>query len=175
MTSKDRRRRKRSGKGVVASGDVAGVSIVASTRGWHSSALVSIADARLREAGRLHTGKMMTGAAYISGYAVEILLKALIADRHFGKWFPLLRVPDQFKTHNLDVLLKHSGYSDQLRMAVENNRILGVNWTIAKQWKTELRYMNLKAREADDIFTAMASPDNGVAAWLRLWATGRAA
>lgn len=140
-------------------------------RGWPSSVLIHIADQRLAEARQLRAKQFLTGSAYLAGYAVEIILKALIAERHFGSWLPL-KVQETIKTHNLEVLLKKYGLDGQLKNASEKNKILRINWAITKQWKTEIRYLNLKKPEADDIFQSIACPANGTAGWFRIWATG---
>jgi hypothetical protein len=101
--------------------------------------LTSIARARLRDAKSLFASKRYDGAVYMSGYAVELALKARIV--RTLKWaggFP--ETPAEFsglqtfKSHNLDVLLKLTGWQAKIRTKYP------VDWARVSQWDPESRY-----------------------------------
>ena len=100
--------------------------------------LRAIARARLRDAQVLLKGKRFDGAFYISGYAVELALKARIC--RTLKWPDFPQSGPEFddfrslRTHSLEVLLKFSGVEE--RVTAEH----APEWTVVVCWDPEKRY-----------------------------------
>jgi hypothetical protein len=139
-----------------------------STQGLRYNVLCQLAETRILEGNALLKLEYYTGAAYISGYAVELYLKAYLSFQHNAGFWPL-NVPEKYKTHNLENLLGECGLRATMRTASIHNPELGINWNIiTTQWETELRYRNLKKNLAVDICEAVAARKDGVAQWLRL-------
>lgn len=101
-----------------------------SPHGLRSNVLCEIADDRVREATILLGSGQFTGAAYLAGYAVELLLKAVLSSRRHGgiRLVDSSEVSFEYKTHNLEDLLKFCGLKDQMRSAAARNFELGSNW-----------------------------------------------
>jgi HEPN domain-containing protein len=80
--------------------------------------LRAIARARLRDAQVLLKARRFDGAFYLSGYAVELALKARICRTLKWREFPQSgREFEDFKslrTHDLEVLLKFSGFEERV-------------------------------------------------------------
>src|SRR5213080_529431 len=97
-----------------------------------------IARARLKDAEVLFAGRRYDGAAYLSGYAVELALKARIC--RTLKWSDFPSTPGEFssyqsfRTHNLEVLLRLSGME-----AAIGSRYLP-EWAAFTTWNPEMRY-----------------------------------
>jgi hypothetical protein len=100
--------------------------------------LRAIARARLRDAQVLLNGKRFDGAFYLSGYAVELALKARICRTLKWRDFPQSgREFDDFRslrTHDLEVLLKFSGIGERVKARH------GAAWTAVVRWDPESRY-----------------------------------
>jgi hypothetical protein len=97
-----------------------------------------IARARLRDAEVLLAAKRFDGAYYISGYAVELALKARIC--RTLKWSGFPENEKDFKgfrsvkTHDLAVLFRFSGIEDRVLAKCV------AEWTVVRDWNPELRY-----------------------------------
>jgi hypothetical protein len=136
-------------------------------RGAPSRLFREYADERAAEARALLARELFTGAAYLSGYAVELLLKALIAERSLGQHFPVVDVPEELKIHNLEKLLVISGQLARLKAAFASNPELEDNLIVLRSWGPHFRYDRLRAQRARDIVYAVTDQRNGVMAWLK--------
>jgi HEPN domain-containing protein len=100
--------------------------------------LRSIARARLRDAQVLLQAKRLDGAYYLSGYAVELALKARIC--RTLKWNGFPDGPSDFKglqslkTHDFATLLRFSGLESKIR------RDVMTEWSVVVKWNPERRY-----------------------------------
>lgn len=101
--------------------------------------LASIARARLRDAGALSSRGRYDGAAYLCGYAVEVALKARIVKTLKWSGFPSeggeFKDLQTFRTHNLDLLVRLSGWEGRIK------RRFAPEWLIVSQWNPESRYI----------------------------------
>ena len=108
-----------------------------------TKALRVIARARLRDAQVLLKAKRFDGAVYLSGYAVELALKARICRTLKWREFPQSgREFEDFRslrTHSLEVLLKFSGVEERVtaKRAAE--------WSVVADWDPEKRYQAIGA------------------------------
>lgn len=100
--------------------------------------LRAIAKARLEDAEVLLAGERIDGAAYLCGYAVELVLKARICGALNWSGFPENRKEFEnfgsFKTHRLDVLLALSGQEQ----SIKTNQLS--EWSAFSKWDPEARY-----------------------------------
>jgi HEPN domain-containing protein len=100
--------------------------------------LRTIARARLRDAQVLLKAKRFDGAFYLSGYAVELALKARICRTLKWRDFPQSgREFDDFRslrTHDLEVLLKFSGFEQRVTAKALKE------WSVVAKWNPEKRY-----------------------------------
>jgi HEPN domain-containing protein len=143
-------------------------AIEMSLQGIRSSVLCELADDRIREANILLSHGQHTGAAYIAGYAVELLLKAILAARANAGVWPLDHNVAEYRTHDFEDFLKLCGLREQMRQSSAKNFELGSNWVILREWRTDLRYRRLQRALAADIVQAVSDQRDGVARWLRV-------
>jgi HEPN domain-containing protein len=120
--------------------------------------LDSLASARLTDAATLLAGGRFDGAVYMSGYAVEIALKARVARTLNWPSFPMTRKEFEgltsFKTHDLDLLLRLSGQEDRIKQDHF------VEWNAVAVWNPEARYHPIGSAaksDADDIVNAVGA------------------
>jgi len=106
-----------------------------------SKDLRAIARARLLDARALLRAKRFDGALYISGYAVELALKARVCRTLKWREFPQSgREFEDFKslrTHDLDVLLKFSGAWERVKAQHTTD------WSVVADWYPERRYQEI--------------------------------
>jgi len=109
--------------------------------------LRKLAAARLADSEILFENRRYDGAVYLSGYAIEVALKARI--RRTLKWPDFPSSAKEFepyrslRTHNLDVLLSLSGIESKIKP-----RYL-TEWSIIATWDPEVRYKSTKAKRQD--------------------------
>jgi HEPN domain-containing protein len=108
--------------------------------------LRAIARARLRDSKVLLAAKRFDGAWYLSGYAIELALKARICRTLKWPGFPDsaqdFKGMQSVKTHDLQILLRFSGVERQVtakRMA---------EWSVVLEWNPEKRYQANRASTA---------------------------
>lgn len=100
----------------------------------------TLAEGRLRDAETLSAGQRHAGAIYLSGYAVELGLKAKVCRTlNWAAW------PDSrsefgklacLRTHDLPTLLRTSG----VEISIKTDGSLSTAWLVVAEWDPETRY-----------------------------------
>jgi HEPN domain-containing protein len=100
--------------------------------------LRDLANARMKDVDVLFAAGRYDGASYLSGYVVELRLKARICSTLKWTGFPETKKEfeglSSFKTHDLDVLLRLCGREAQIK------KTLLAEWSIVNSWNPEARY-----------------------------------
>ncbi len=100
--------------------------------------LEEISAARLQDAEALYIACRYDGAYYLAGYSLELALKARICKTLNWVDFPMTQKEFErfrsFKVHDLEVLLKLSGYEP----AIKGQQLS--EWSTVKIWQPEVRY-----------------------------------
>lgn len=117
---------------------------------------------RLQEADALRGAGCFLAVVYLSGYAVECQLKAAIC--HTLGWDELRGT---FQTHDLELLMLHSGFHAQLHAEPE---VAASFVKIQELWSENLRYSN--PTMFDEQTAALFSdwvrhPERGIVPWLQ--------
>jgi HEPN domain-containing protein len=109
--------------------------------------LRKLATARLADSEILFENGRYDGAVYLSGYAIEVALKARIC--RTLKWPDFPSSAKEFepyrslRTHNLDVLLSLSGIENKIKTKHLTE------WSIIATWDPEVRYKSTQAKRQD--------------------------
>jgi HEPN domain-containing protein len=109
--------------------------------------LRKLANARLADSEILFEKGRYDGAVYLSGYAIEVALKARIC--RTLKWPDFPSSAKEFepyrslRTHDLDVLLSLSGIEKKIKPKHLTE------WSIIATWDPEVRYKSTKAKRQD--------------------------
>jgi len=100
--------------------------------------LRSVARGRLRDALVLLRARRFDAAFYLSGYAIELALKARICRTLGWPGFPEssqdFKGLQSVKTHDLEVLLRFSGVEARVRAKHL------ADWSVVLEWNPERRY-----------------------------------
>jgi len=127
-----------------------------------------LARVRLEKARALLTAGHSAGAFYLAGYAVECALKACIAKKTREHDFaPKPRVVNNMYSHDLKTLLQGADLGAALTRDAPQGSALDKNWAAVLLWSPESRYQIVPQQDAQDLYTAMADPAEGVLAWLQ--------
>lgn len=106
--------------------------------------LRTMADKRLEEAKLLYGNKYYDAAYYLSGYAIEFALKAVICKRLNVEMFDSTqvskRIASPFQIHELPTLIVFSGL--QVELSDKKNLDAGFDaaWSLVSQWSEIRRY-----------------------------------
>jgi HEPN domain-containing protein len=127
-----------------------------------------LADVRLKEAKALLDLGMWEGAYYLTGYAVEVALKACIiktvmaTDAFLDKKFS-----EKCWTHDIVELVRLAGLKPAWDVATTANPNLLFNWGIAEQWSEQKRYHRITETEAKGLYNAVSDATHGVLTWVK--------
>ncbi len=129
--------------------------------------LIELALERLHETQALLNAGHWSGAYYLCGYSVELVLKA-----HIAKQFRAFEIPDKnivnaVWTHKLDKLLELAELGPDLEDRFTAAPQLQANWNTALGWNEGSRYRKIDETEARSLIEALSDPGNGVFAWIQ--------
>lgn len=116
---------------------------------------------RLQEADALRSAGCSLAAVYLSGYAVECQLKAAIC--HTLGWDELRGT---FQTHDLELLMLHSGFHSQLQGEPE---VAASFIKVQELWSENLRYSDptiIDEKTAALFYEWVRHPERGIVPWL---------
>jgi len=104
----------------------------------------------------LFSNRKYDAAVYLSGYAIELALKARICKTLKWAQFPdsSIKNPQTFKTHHLETLLALSGIKDKVKLAHHAEWIM-ITQTI--KWDPEIRYDRIGSRTKQDAINRLNS------------------
>jgi hypothetical protein len=101
------------------------------------------------------------------GYAVECALKACIAKQTREYDFPAKDSRDLY-VHDLNNLLRYSGFEKEHRENSKENPDFGTNWNIVKDWKEGTRYsLEISKDQVEALYSAIVDGKDGIMPWLQ--------
>lgn len=129
--------------------------------------LKQLAVARVAEAGHLLNAGYFSGAYYLGGYAVELALKACIAEAFQPRSIPDKRFVLDIYTHDLRNLVILAGLeADRLARSKADARF-AEHWETVRAWSESTRYDISDETTARSLVDALRDPDYGVFEWIR--------
>lgn len=134
--------------------------------------MAEIGKARLVElsATMLHDAKLLLrsgssgNAYYLAGYAVELMLKAILSSQFKADTLPDKALLNEAFTHNFAQLVNLCRLKDDLQARQNVDAEFRGLWQIAMGWKETSRYGDFGMDEAADLIEAI---EKGVLPWLR--------
>ncbi len=127
-----------------------------------------LADLRLKEAEELLRVRMWSGAYYLSGYALELALKAAATKSFRPHHMPDKAFVTRLHTDDLKKLLTESGLEKDFGAMVTSDAGFGANWGLATKWTEEARYRKWLKDEAQAIVTAVGNKKDGLLPWIKI-------
>jgi hypothetical protein len=129
--------------------------------------LERLAQVRLDDAILLLTQNRPSSAYYLTGYAVELALKACIAKLVQTNTIPELGFIKAIYTHDLQVLLSAAGLLPQFTVDTKADPQFATFWAIANNWSEKSRYEIWDPISAASLVQAVADPNHGVFQWVK--------
>ena len=127
-----------------------------------------LAELRLLEAKALLDRGMWDGAYYLTGYAVELALKACIIKTLMATdAFPDKEFSKNCYTHAVEKLVTLAKLDGLRKTATDADPDLLANWALARDWSEEKRYHRINRVEAEELYTAIADGTQGVLPWIK--------
>jgi len=132
--------------------------------------LKKMSQARLKEVKVLHKSHLYDGASYLSGYVIELALKARICKILDLDYPDTGDVSRSFKTHKLENLIKLGGLSNKFDRELNTNSDFKTNWSLIITWSEEFRYRPTgthSQKDVEDLIEAIENPNNGILTWIK--------
>jgi hypothetical protein len=126
-----------------------------------------LSEARLIDARELFKAARFSAAYYLSGYAIELAIKACIAKLFRADSIPDKGLVNAVYSHKLDELLGLAGIKEQLKADMNSDPALSAAWGVASKWNETSRYEMWDQFAADSILKAVGDPNHGVLQWLK--------
>ena len=125
-----------------------------------------LAQSKADDAALLFAHARYANAYYLAGYAIEIALKACIANQFQQHVMPDKDMLRDLFVHDLNKLVTLAG----LRGALSDKRRLDefdANWTILEAWRPESRYEIVQEAQSRAMIEAVTNEENGVLTWIK--------
>ena len=129
--------------------------------------LIELAEAKLEDAKLLLSAGRAANAYYLAGYAVELMLKAIVSARFRTDTLPDRAVSTQVFVHDLRKLIGLALLDIALKEREESDSGFRARLQIVLGWSEESRYGSYGAHEALALIDAVENLEHGVLPWLR--------
>lgn len=129
--------------------------------------LVQLAETRLAEAEHLLNAGYFSGAYYLGGYAVELGLKACIAEAFQAQIIPDKRFVERIYTHDLVRLVDLAGLDADLEERLVTDFHFAEHWRDVARWSESARYSFVEEVAARSFIDALVDKNHGVFQWIR--------
>jgi HEPN domain-containing protein len=129
--------------------------------------LQAIAKSKLEDAILLVENKRFSSAYYLSGYAIEIGLKACIAKQFTADVIPDKNFVIEIYKHNLKQLVGVAGLTTALKQTEDRDQNFAANWALVAQWTPESRYEVTDPFTAQVMVAAINDANSGVFQWIK--------
>jgi HEPN domain-containing protein len=121
----------------------------------------------LEDAKRLLSAGRSNNAYYLAGYAVELMLKAILSGRFRENTLPDRGLINQLYSHDLARLSRLALLDVALKQREESDADFRIRWDIVLEWTEESRYGEFNTEAAAALIDAIENPEHGVLPWLR--------
>jgi HEPN domain-containing protein len=129
--------------------------------------LIELAEAKLEDAKLLLGAGRTANAYYLAGYAVELMLKAIVSARFKTDTLPDRAVSTQVFVHDLRKLVGLALLEVALKEREKADAGFQARLQIVLRWTEESRYGQYGVDEAAALIDAVENPEHGVLSWLR--------
>ena len=110
-----------------------------------------------------------SNAYYISGYAIELGLKACIAEQISVETIPDKDIIKGILSHDFVALLGLAGLADEHKAMKKRDLRFAANWAIALQRSPDARYDSSGHDAARSLIEAISEPKSGILTWIKTY------
>jgi hypothetical protein len=129
--------------------------------------LETLSETRLNDAVQLFQTARYSAAYYLSGYAIELGIKACIAGLFQANTIPEKSFVNAVYSHKLDELLGLSGVKREFQDDMKKDPALSAAWGVASKWTETSRYSMWDQFAAASMINAVGDQQHGVLQWLK--------
>ena len=129
--------------------------------------LQTLAQMRLDDSLYLFQAGRSSSAYYLAGYAVELGLKACIANLIQPNAIPDKGFINAVYVHKLDSLLSTAGLLPSFQTDAKADSDFAAYWAVASQWTEQSRYELWDPMSAASMIQAIHEPAHGVFRWVK--------
>jgi HEPN domain-containing protein len=129
--------------------------------------LIELAEAKLEDAKLLLSAGRAANAYYLAGYAVELMLKAIVSARFRTDTLPDRAVSTQVFVHDIRKLISLALLEVALKEREKADAGFQARLQIVLRWTEESRYGQYGVDEATALIDAVDNSEHGVLSWLR--------
>ena len=137
------------------------------SNGYSRGDLQAHALRKLEDARTLLAEHSPSNAYYLTGYVVELGLKACIARNIVAETVPAKEVLKGFLEHNYIKLVGLAGLTGELRSEQDADPTFSAYWALVMEWSPDARYEAQDTMSAQTMLQAVDDPDSGVLTWIR--------
>lgn len=139
------------------------------TAGISCDQLQQLAEAKIADASLLFDHGRWGNAYYLSGYAVELALKACAARQFIGNSLPDKALVNRLYSHKPSDLIGTAGLGADLKEQQDKDGDFAAYWGIVAQWSPDARYEVMDKSNAHYLLVAITEPDHGVLPWIKMY------
>ncbi|ALG60786.1 MULTISPECIES: HEPN domain-containing protein [Sphingomonadales] len=129
--------------------------------------LQKLSEAKLANAELLLRNSRFGDAFYLSGYAIELGLKAVIAKQMTAQSIPDKTFINAIYTHDLKKLVSLAGLMQDLQAEQKRSPAFATYWGIAGEWSESSRYFATDRGTAQLMVQSISDPNSGILRWIR--------
>lgn len=111
--------------------------------------------------------RRFSNAYYISGYCIEMGLKACIARQISPETIPDKDLIKNVLNHDFGSLVGIAGLKEELKEAQDSDSLFASFWAIVSEWSPDSRYENMDPTSAQLIIEAIGNESSGVFKWIK--------
>jgi HEPN domain-containing protein len=129
--------------------------------------LVQLAEEKLRDARLLLEAGRSSNAYYLAGYAIELMLKAIVSTEIQAETIPRSDLMKGLFTHDVEKLVSLANLKGGLAKLRDADPEFAAFWELVLDWRETSRYEMHDDKRAEQLLRAIDDPDHGVLRWLR--------
>jgi hypothetical protein len=129
--------------------------------------LQAIAQSKIDDAILLSANGRFSNAYYLSGYSVEIGLKACIAAQVSAETIPDKAFLRGVLNHQFPLLIGLAGLAGPLKEQQDKDAQFASYWAIVNEWSPDCRYETKDSMSAQLMVQSVSHPDSGVLKWIK--------
>ena len=129
--------------------------------------LIYLAEVKLADAKLLLGVGRSANAYYLAGYAIELMLKAILSSRFRADTLPDREWSMKVFIHDFTKLAELALLKEVLKESADGDPEFSARWQIVLQWGETSRYDSPGTDAAQELIDAIEHPEHGVLQWLR--------
>ncbi len=129
--------------------------------------LIELSDSKLADAKLLLAAGRGENAFYLAGYAVELMLKAILSGQFKTDALPDRTLVRDAFVHDIEKLARASKIEIHLKIKLDSDERFNGFWRKVLEWEPISRYDPRSVEDAEHLVRAIDDAEHGVLPWLR--------